>query len=177
MIKVRLGSHSRDHVHSFHATLKDIPHALTIFHVAGEDDYLVHVAVESAAALRDLVLEHITVHPVVRHTETQLVFEVMPGAGLLPALSERGPLSRGSGAVGCGGPGQARLRAGRGTCRRCRARGATAGRSGPSPRPSIGAPEASTRYSRASRSSMSSRRLVTSETTNWVSARCGLHVA
>lgn len=84
VIKVRLGSHSRDHVHSFQATLKDIPHALTIFHVAGEDDYLVHVAVESAAALRDLVLEHITVHPVVRHTETQLVFEVMPGAGLLP---------------------------------------------------------------------------------------------
>jgi DNA-binding Lrp family transcriptional regulator len=84
VIKVRLGSHSRDHVHSFHATLKDIPHALTIFHVAGEDDYLVHVAVESAAALRDLVLEHITVHPAVRHTETQLVFEVMPGAGLLP---------------------------------------------------------------------------------------------
>ena len=45
-----------------------------------------HVAVESAAALRDLVLEHITVHPAVRHTETQLVFEVIPGAGLLPPV-------------------------------------------------------------------------------------------
>ena len=84
VIKVRLGSHSRDHVHSFHATLQRVPHALTIFHVAGEDDYLVHVAVESAEALRDLVLEHITVHPAVRHTETQLVFEVIPGAGVLP---------------------------------------------------------------------------------------------
>jgi DNA-binding Lrp family transcriptional regulator len=84
VIKVRLGSHSRDHVKSFHGTLADIPGALTIFHVAGEDDYLVHVAVESAAALRDLVLEHITVHPAVRHTETQLVFEVIPGAGVLP---------------------------------------------------------------------------------------------
>jgi DNA-binding Lrp family transcriptional regulator len=83
VIKVRLGSHSRDHVHSFHATLSAIPGALTIFHVAGEDDYLVHVAVASAAALRDLVLEHITVHPAVRHTETQLVFEVIPGAGVL----------------------------------------------------------------------------------------------
>jgi DNA-binding Lrp family transcriptional regulator len=83
VIKVRLGSHGRDHVRSFHATLADIPGALTIFHVAGEDDYLVHVAVSSAAALRDLVLEHITVHPVVRHTETQLVFEVIPGAGII----------------------------------------------------------------------------------------------
>lgn len=86
VIKVRLGSHNRNHVNSFHATLADIPGALTIFHVAGEDDYLVHVAVESAAALRDLVLEHITVHPAVRHTETQLVFEVIPGAGLLPPV-------------------------------------------------------------------------------------------
>jgi DNA-binding Lrp family transcriptional regulator len=84
VIKVRLGSHSRDTVHSFHATLQQVPHALTIFHVAGEDDYLVHVAVESAEALRDLVLEHITVHPAVRHTETQLVFEVIPGPGVLP---------------------------------------------------------------------------------------------
>ena len=88
VIKVRLGSHSRDHVRSFHATLADIPGALTIFHVAGEDDYLVHVAVSSAAALRDLVLEHITVHPAVRHTETQLVFEVISGAGII----EREPL-------------------------------------------------------------------------------------
>ena len=87
VIKVRLGSHSRDHVKIFHATLADIPGALTIFHVAGEDDYLVHVAVESAAALRDLVLEHITVHPAVRHTETQLVFEVIPGSGVLPRPS------------------------------------------------------------------------------------------
>ena len=36
VIKVRLGSHNRDHVHSFHATLQRVPHALTIFHVAGD---------------------------------------------------------------------------------------------------------------------------------------------
>ncbi len=57
---------------------------MRIFHVAGADDYLLHVAVESAAALRDLVLEHLQVHPGVRHTETQLIFEVIDGAGILP---------------------------------------------------------------------------------------------
>ena len=82
VVKVRLGSHNRDRVNSFRAVLADIPGALRIFHVAGEDDYLVHVAVGSAEELRDLVLEHITVHPVVRHTETQLVFEEIPGAGV-----------------------------------------------------------------------------------------------
>ena len=84
VVKVRLGSHNRDHVNSFHAILADIPGALRIFHVAGEDDYLVHVAVGSAQELRDLVLEHINVHPVVRHTETQLVFEEIPGSGVTP---------------------------------------------------------------------------------------------
>ena len=84
VIKVRLASHNRDHVHAFRDKLPGIPNVLTIFHVAGADDYLLHVAVDSAAALRDLVLEHITVHPGVRHTETQLVFEVIDGAGLLP---------------------------------------------------------------------------------------------
>ncbi len=84
VIKVRLASHSRDQVHAFRELLPSIPNVLTIFHLAGADDYLLHVAVDSAVALRDLVLEHITVHPGVRHTETQLVFEVIDGAGLLP---------------------------------------------------------------------------------------------
>lgn len=87
VIKVRLGSHNRDHVRSFHATLRDIPGMITAFHLAGEDDYLLHVACESPEALRDLVLEHVTVHPAVRHTETQLVFEVLSGMGALPATA------------------------------------------------------------------------------------------
>jgi DNA-binding Lrp family transcriptional regulator len=90
VIKVRLGSHNRDHVHSFHATLTNIPGMLTAFHIAGADDYLLHVAVESPEALRDLVLEHITIHPAVRNTETHLVFEVITGAGALPAPTRRG---------------------------------------------------------------------------------------
>ena len=84
LVKVRLGTHNRDEVNRFHATLAAIPGVLTIFHLAGEDDYLLHVAVESSQALRDLILEHVTVNPVVRHTETQLVFGVIPAAGVSP---------------------------------------------------------------------------------------------
>lgn len=83
VIKVRLGSHNRDHVASFHRTLSEVPGALRILHVGGEDDYLIHVAVASTTQLRDLVLEHLNVHPVVRHTETQLVFEEISGVGVL----------------------------------------------------------------------------------------------
>ena len=43
--------------------------------------------VGSAQELRDLVLEHINVHPAVRHTETQLVFEEIAGAGVTPPVA------------------------------------------------------------------------------------------
>ena len=83
VIKVRLGAHTKPLVTSLYAALVAVPGVLQVFHVAGEDDFLVHVTVADAEALRDVVLEHITVHPVVRSTETHLVFELRDGAGAL----------------------------------------------------------------------------------------------
>jgi len=83
IIKVRLANHTGDKVTALFDALAAIPRVLQVFHVAGVDDFLVHVAVQDATALRDIVLEHITVHPVVRGTETQLVFELRDGPGVL----------------------------------------------------------------------------------------------
>lgn len=84
IIKVRLANHTGPKVIALFDALASIPRVLQVFHVAGVDDFLVHVAVQDATALRDIVLEHITIHPVVRGTETQLVFELRDGSGLLP---------------------------------------------------------------------------------------------
>ncbi|RFU36563.1 Lrp/AsnC family transcriptional regulator [Actinomadura logoneensis] len=83
IVKVRLGSHNREHVRSLYDKLVAVPGALTVLHVGGDDDFLLHVAVESPQKLRDLILEHITIYPVVQRTETQLVFEVREGRGVL----------------------------------------------------------------------------------------------
>lgn len=83
IIKVRLANHTEEKVNALFDALVATPRVLRVFHVAGVDDFLVHVAVSDAAALRDIVLEHITVHPVVRGTETQLVFELRDGRGVL----------------------------------------------------------------------------------------------
>ena len=83
VIKVRLGSHGAEHVTSLYDDLTRIPGVLEAIHVAGADDFHLHVAVESPEALRDLVLQHITVHRVVRQTETQLIFETRRGVGVL----------------------------------------------------------------------------------------------
>ena len=83
VIKVRLGSHDRDHVNRLYDDLTSVPGVLQALHVAGDDDFHLYVAAESPQALRDLVLEHITVHRVVRQTQTQLVFEARDGPGVL----------------------------------------------------------------------------------------------
>lgn len=83
IIKVRLANHTGEKVNALFEALVATPRVLQVFHVAGVDDFLVHVAVQDAAALRDIVLEHITVHPVVRGTETQLVFDLRDGRGVL----------------------------------------------------------------------------------------------
>lgn len=83
IIRVRFTSHIPDHVLRFHAALGTIPGLIRAFHTAGADDYLLHVAVESPAALRALILEHVTVQPGVSHTETQLLFSVVTGPGLV----------------------------------------------------------------------------------------------
>ena len=86
VVKVRLGSHDRTHVNQLYAALTAAPGVIQAFHVAGEDDFQLHVAVEDAEALRDFVLRYVTVHQVVRQTETQLVFELREGAGVLARL-------------------------------------------------------------------------------------------
>ena len=83
LIAVRLHGHTRAHVDAFRTLAPQLPGALHVFHLAGQDDYLIHVAAADADALRALILDHITSHPAVRATQTQLVFEHLHGVGLL----------------------------------------------------------------------------------------------
>ncbi len=83
IVKVRLGSHSQANVNQLYADLVAAPGVIQAFHVAGADDFHLYVAVKDAGALRDFVLNHVTTHRVVRQTETQLVFELRDGAGVL----------------------------------------------------------------------------------------------
>jgi DNA-binding Lrp family transcriptional regulator len=83
LIAVRLHGHTHTHVDAFRTLAPTLPGVLQVFHMAGQDDYLIHVAAADADALRSLILDHITSHPAVRATQTHLVFEHLRGAGLL----------------------------------------------------------------------------------------------
>jgi DNA-binding Lrp family transcriptional regulator len=86
LIAVRLRAHDRAVIESFARRLPTLAEVVQTFHVAGSDDYVLHVAVPDAEHLRDFVLDHLTTHPAVAHTETNLVFTHSEGhRGPLPA--------------------------------------------------------------------------------------------
>ncbi|MCQ4080572.1 Lrp/AsnC family transcriptional regulator [Streptomyces sp. RB6PN25] len=80
MISVRLRAHTREQNESFRSVAPGLPGVLEVFHMAGSDDYLLHVAVADSDALRDFVVDHLTTHPAVGQTQTNLIFERMAGS-------------------------------------------------------------------------------------------------
>ena len=75
MVAVRLARHARAEVEAFQRHLESMSEVVTMFHVAGANDYLVHVAVRDTRHLRELALSAFTDRPEVDHIETQLIFQ------------------------------------------------------------------------------------------------------
>ncbi len=81
LIAIRLVKHDRSEIDAFRAQVPHLPGVLGVFHMAGAEDYLLHVAARDAEELRQFVLDHLTGHPAVAHTETNLIFEHVDGDG------------------------------------------------------------------------------------------------
>lgn len=82
MVSVRLTMHGRAQVDRFRQVAPRLPGVLAVYHVSGQEDYLLHVAVADPEALRNLVLDHVVALPEVAHAETSLIFEHLPGTWL-----------------------------------------------------------------------------------------------
>ena len=74
MIAVRLQAHARARIRDFVAEVARMAEVLNVFFLAGKDDFLLHVAAASTAALRDFV-EILSANGDVAYTETSLIFE------------------------------------------------------------------------------------------------------
>jgi DNA-binding Lrp family transcriptional regulator len=74
MVAVRLARHTRDRVDAFQRYVMGLAEVVAIYHVAGENDFLIHVAVTNPQHLRAVVLDGLTTRPEVAHVETALVF-------------------------------------------------------------------------------------------------------
>jgi DNA-binding Lrp family transcriptional regulator len=75
IVSVRLARRSRALVDSFHDHVMALEEVLAFYHVAGADDFLVHVGVRDSQHLRDFALSAFTERAEVAHIETRLIFE------------------------------------------------------------------------------------------------------
>ena len=74
LIAIRLEKHARTAIAAFERHIVTLPEVRGVFHVAGANDYLVHVAVRDAEQLRDFALTAFATRPEVAHMETSLIF-------------------------------------------------------------------------------------------------------
>jgi len=81
MIAVRLTVHHREEIEAFTRAVRELPGVLSVFHVAGVNDYLVWVAAADAQDLREFVVDHLATHRSVAHAETSLIYEHRRGPG------------------------------------------------------------------------------------------------
>jgi DNA-binding Lrp family transcriptional regulator len=75
MIAVRLHRHERTQVDRFRAYAESLPEVVAFFHMAGSNDFLVHVIVHDSDHLRDIAMGAFTSQPEVAHIETSIIFE------------------------------------------------------------------------------------------------------
>jgi DNA-binding Lrp family transcriptional regulator len=78
-IAIRLTRHARDIVERFREHCRTLPNVLAAYNIGGTDDFLVHVGVADAEALRELILTGISTRPEVAHIETHLLFDRVAG--------------------------------------------------------------------------------------------------
>lgn len=82
MISVRLSDHNRATVDLFQKELLPLPEVISLYHMAGDIDVLVHVTVEGSTHLRDFVFNAITARKEVNHVETAMVYDYQTSATL-----------------------------------------------------------------------------------------------
>lgn len=86
MIAVRLRRHAAEEVEAFRAHATAMAEVVSVSHVTGRNDFLIHVVVRNADHLRQLAVSGFTTLREVDHIETSLIFEHV-GRGALPDLT------------------------------------------------------------------------------------------
>lgn len=75
LIAVRLQRHEAAQVTRFRDLAARIPEVIAFYHMAGNDDFLVHVGVRDSDHLRDIAMGDFSSQPEVTHIETSIIFE------------------------------------------------------------------------------------------------------
>ena len=65
----------KESITRFTEQVRSLPQVLQLFFLGGNDDFIVHIAVEDSSALREFVVEHLSAQPSVASTRTSHIFD------------------------------------------------------------------------------------------------------
>ena len=82
MISIRLSDHSRPTIDTFQKQLALLPEVISLYHMGGENDFLLHASLSDTEHLRDFVFNAITARNEVNHVETALIYNKSNGTVL-----------------------------------------------------------------------------------------------
>ena len=82
MISIRLSDHSRPTIDTFQKQLALLPEVISLYHMGGENDFLLHASLSDTEHLRDFVFNAITARNEVNHVETALIYNKLNGTVL-----------------------------------------------------------------------------------------------
>lgn len=85
LISVRLAKHDRKDIDAFTAAAPKFPGVVRMYHMAGADDYLLHIVATDTEAVQSFVLDYLTRYPAVAHTRTNLIYRVQNGSAWIPS--------------------------------------------------------------------------------------------
>lgn len=88
MVSVQVRPLSRDVIDTFKASASKMPEVLSVFVLAGGDDFLLHVGVPDLDALHAFLLDRLSKRREVTGFRTSVIFQQVsnPVPGLLPGL-------------------------------------------------------------------------------------------
>jgi DNA-binding Lrp family transcriptional regulator len=89
LIAVRLREHTAADVAAFQDYVLGLPEVMRFYHVAGADDFLVHVGVRDSDALRDFAMSALTTRPEVAHLETGLIFSCVEAGDVSDGMDKQ----------------------------------------------------------------------------------------
>jgi DNA-binding Lrp family transcriptional regulator len=75
MVCLRLTRHGNAEIDSFRAHVQTRDEVVSLYHVSGDDDFMLHVAVRDVEHLRSFLIDALASRPEVVHIETRIIFE------------------------------------------------------------------------------------------------------
>lgn len=84
LVSIRLAKHDRAEIDAFTAAAPNFPGVVRMYHMAGADDYLLHIVATDTEAVQSFVLDYLTRYPAVAHTRTNLIYRVEDGSAWIP---------------------------------------------------------------------------------------------